>query len=57
VADRVMGLLDSKAILLLIPRMRVPLLRLTGWFPRVGLKLAALFKKIGERNRQKAQAT
>ena len=56
VADRVMGLLDSKAILLLIPRTRVPLLRLTGWFPRVGLKLAALFKKVGERNREKAHA-
>jgi NAD(P)-dependent dehydrogenase (short-subunit alcohol dehydrogenase family) len=56
VADRVMGLLDSKAILLLIPRTRVPLLRLTGWFPRIGLKLAALFKKVGERNREKAQA-
>ena len=32
----------------------MPLLRLTGAFPRFGLKAAALFKKIGERNRRKA---
>lgn len=54
VAERIAGLLDSKAIILAIPRFRVPLLRLTGAFPRFGLKLAALFKKIGERNRRKA---
>jgi NAD(P)-dependent dehydrogenase (short-subunit alcohol dehydrogenase family) len=54
VADRIVGLLDSKALLLVIPRTRVPLLRFTGRYPRVGLKLAALFKKVGERNRQKA---
>ena len=54
VADRIVGLLDSKALLLVIPRTRVPLLRFTGRYPRVGLKLAALFKRVGERNRQKA---
>jgi NAD(P)-dependent dehydrogenase (short-subunit alcohol dehydrogenase family) len=54
VADRIVALLDSKALLLAIPRMRVPLLRLTGRYPRVGLKLAALFKKVGDRNRRKA---
>ena len=56
VADRVVELLDSKKLVLTIPRTRVPLLRLTGWFPRFGLKAAALFKKVGERNRRKAQA-
>ena len=54
VADRIVGLLDSKALLLVIPRTRLPLLRLTGRFPRLGLKLAALFKKVGDRNRRKA---
>lgn len=54
VAERIVALLDSKAILLAIPRTRVPLLRLTSRYPRLGLKLAALFKKIGERNRRKA---
>jgi short-subunit dehydrogenase len=54
VADRMVGLLDSKALLLAVPRARVPLLRLTSWFPRFGLKSAAFFKKVGERNRRKA---
>jgi short-subunit dehydrogenase len=57
VADRVVELLDSKKLLLTIPRARVPLLRLTGWFPRFGLKAAAFFKKVGERNRRKVRAT
>jgi NAD(P)-dependent dehydrogenase (short-subunit alcohol dehydrogenase family) len=56
VADRIMELLDSTAIVLTIPRYRVPLLRLTHRYPRFGLKLAALFKKIGERNRKKVVA-
>ena len=53
VAERMLALLDSNKLLLPIPRSRVPLLRLSGWFPRFGLKTAALFKKVGERNRQK----
>jgi short-subunit dehydrogenase len=57
VADRIVALLDSKALVLAIPRTRVPLLRLTGRFPRVGLKFAAFFKKVGERNRRKALET
>ena len=54
VADRMVDLLDSTAILLTIPRYRVPLLRFTHRYPRLGLKLAAAFKKVGERNRKKA---
>src|SRR5687768_6776964 len=54
VAEKIVGVLDSRALLLAVPRTRVPLLRLTGWFPRFGLKATALFKKVGERNRQKA---
>jgi len=54
VADRIVALLDSKTLLLTIPRTRVPLLRLTNRYPRLGLRMVALFKKIGERNRQKA---
>jgi NAD(P)-dependent dehydrogenase (short-subunit alcohol dehydrogenase family) len=57
VADRIVGLLDSKTLVLAIPRTRVPLLRLSGRYPRVGLKLAAFFKKVGERNRRKALET
>jgi NAD(P)-dependent dehydrogenase (short-subunit alcohol dehydrogenase family) len=56
VADRMLELLDSNRIVLTIPRWRVPLLRLTHVFPRAGLKTAALFKKVGERNREKVAA-
>jgi NAD(P)-dependent dehydrogenase (short-subunit alcohol dehydrogenase family) len=57
VADRIVALLDSRALVVPIPRTRVPLLRLTNRFPRAGLKLAALFKKVGDRNRRKAIGT
>jgi NAD(P)-dependent dehydrogenase (short-subunit alcohol dehydrogenase family) len=57
VADRIVALLDSKTLLLPIPRTRVPLLRLSNRYPRLGLKMAALFKKVGERNRRKALQT
>ena len=57
VADKIVAVLDSKTLLLAIPRTRVPLLRLTAWFPRFGLKAVAFFKKVGERNRRKAQAS
>lgn len=57
VAERIVGVLDSKALLLAIPRTRVPLLRLSGRYPRLGLKLVAAFKKIGERNRRRALET
>ena len=56
VAERIMALLDTTSIVLTIPRYRVPLLRLTHRYPRFGLKLAAFFKKIGERNRKKVVA-
>ena len=54
VADRMVEMLDSDKLVVAIPRARVPLLRLSGAFPRFGLKSAALFKKVGERNRNKA---
>jgi NAD(P)-dependent dehydrogenase (short-subunit alcohol dehydrogenase family) len=54
VAERIVALLDSSTLVLAIPRTRVPLLRLTARYPRAGLKLAGLFKRIGERNRRKA---
>jgi short-subunit dehydrogenase len=56
VADRIMELLDTTAIVLTIPRWRVPLLRFTHRYPRAGLKIIPLFKKIGERNRKKVAA-
>jgi NAD(P)-dependent dehydrogenase (short-subunit alcohol dehydrogenase family) len=56
VADRIVELLDTTAIVLTIPRYRVPLLRLTHRYPRFGLKIIPVFKKIGEHNRKKALA-
>lgn len=57
VAERAVALLDTNRIVLAIPRIRVPLLRFGSRYPRIGLKLAVLFKKVGERNRRKALRT
>jgi NAD(P)-dependent dehydrogenase (short-subunit alcohol dehydrogenase family) len=54
VADRIVELLDSTAIVLTIPRSRAALARFAGRYPRAGLRTFRLFKKIGERNREKA---
>ena len=56
VADRIVALLDTDAIVLAIPRYNVPLVRLMHRFPRFALKLLPLFKRIGERERKKAVA-
>jgi NAD(P)-dependent dehydrogenase (short-subunit alcohol dehydrogenase family) len=57
VAERIVGLLDSKELVLTVPRSRAGLARLAGRYPRIGLPLLALFKKVGERNRKKALAS
>ena len=57
VADEIVGLLDSNAVILTIPRSRAALARFSGRYPRFGLKTLALFKKIGDRNRKKALAS
>ena len=56
VAERIVALLDTKAILLAMPRRNVPLLRFTHRFPRLGLRLVAVFKRVGEHFRKKAVA-
>jgi hypothetical protein len=45
------ALLDTRTIALAVPRWRGSLLRALAPFPRVGLKLVALFRRIGERKR------
>ena len=57
VADRIVGLLDTTAIVLAIPRSSPPILRLLHRYPRFGLKLAKVFKKMGEFNRKRALAS
>lgn len=53
VADKIVELLDSTAIILTIPRSRAGLARFAGRYPRAGLKTLSFFKKVGERNRAK----
>jgi NAD(P)-dependent dehydrogenase (short-subunit alcohol dehydrogenase family) len=53
VADKVVGLLDSKKVVLVIPRSRGVVARVFGLFPNTGLKLAGPMKKLGERKRQR----
>ena len=46
VADRIVELLDSTAIVLAIPRSRAGLARFGGRYPRFGLKVLSLLKKV-----------
>lgn len=54
VADRMMELLDSTEIIVSFPRYRAGLARFAGRYPRIGLRLLAIFKRLGDRNRRKA---
>jgi NAD(P)-dependent dehydrogenase (short-subunit alcohol dehydrogenase family) len=53
VAEKVVGLLDSRKVVLVIPRRRGALARTFGLFPNTGLKLAGPMKKLGERKRRR----
>jgi NAD(P)-dependent dehydrogenase (short-subunit alcohol dehydrogenase family) len=53
VADRIVELLDSKRMVLTIPRYRGWMARLTGIAPRASLKLAGPLEKIGDRARKR----
>jgi NAD(P)-dependent dehydrogenase (short-subunit alcohol dehydrogenase family) len=54
VAERAVALLDSDRIVLAIPRNRAWLTRTMAAFPRADLRLLELFRKAGERKRQRA---
>jgi short-subunit dehydrogenase len=54
VAERAVALLDSHKVVLAIPRSRAWIVRLTAPFPRINLKLLALFRRMGERKRRRA---
>jgi NAD(P)-dependent dehydrogenase (short-subunit alcohol dehydrogenase family) len=56
IADRIVTLLDSDRIVLSVPRNRMVIARMTGIFPRVGIKSASVVRKLGERRRQKFSA-
>ena len=54
VAERAVALLDSDKIVLAIPRNRAWQARTMAGFPRAGLKMLALLRKVGDRRRQKS---
>ena len=56
VADAIVGLLESDALVLTIPRGRAALARFAGRYPRIGLRLLRVFRRIGERNRRSVTA-
>jgi hypothetical protein len=53
VADETVALLDSKALVKVIPRYRGWQARFGGLLPRTGLKQAKMLHKRGERKREK----
>jgi NAD(P)-dependent dehydrogenase (short-subunit alcohol dehydrogenase family) len=54
VADRVVELLDSRRMVLVIPRWRGWLTRAIGMAPRAGMPLIGPLKRLGERQRQQS---
>jgi hypothetical protein len=56
IADEIVKLLDSDRIILSIPRNRMALARVTGLFPRAGLRLARSIRNAGERKQKKFNA-
>jgi NAD(P)-dependent dehydrogenase (short-subunit alcohol dehydrogenase family) len=54
VATRTVALLDSEKIVLAIPRNRAWQARTMAGFPRAGLKMLELLRKVGDRRRRKA---
>ena len=56
VAERAVSLIDGRRLVLVIPRWRGATVRMVAPFPRVGLKMLALFRRMGERRRRRAAA-
>jgi NAD(P)-dependent dehydrogenase (short-subunit alcohol dehydrogenase family) len=53
VAERTVSLIDSKKMVLVIPRWRGAIARMAAPFPRLGLKTLGLLRRLGERERRK----
>jgi NAD(P)-dependent dehydrogenase (short-subunit alcohol dehydrogenase family) len=56
IADRIVGLLDSKKIVLSIPRNRMAQARITGIWPRAGIGIARIVRALGGRKQTKFNA-
>jgi NAD(P)-dependent dehydrogenase (short-subunit alcohol dehydrogenase family) len=57
IADRIVELLDGDRIILAVPRNRMVQARITGIWPRAGLRLARAFRTLGERRQRKFNVT
>lgn len=57
VADRIVTLLDSDRIVLSVPRNRMVIARVTGAFPRVGIKVAGVVRRFGDRRRRRFRSS
>jgi NAD(P)-dependent dehydrogenase (short-subunit alcohol dehydrogenase family) len=56
ISDEIVKLLDSDRIVLSIPRNRMVAARMSGLFPRAGLKIAQAFLSVGQRKQKKFNA-
>jgi NAD(P)-dependent dehydrogenase (short-subunit alcohol dehydrogenase family) len=56
ISDRVVELLDGNRIVLAVPRNRMVQARITGIFPRTGLKIARMVLKVGAGRQKKFNA-
>jgi NAD(P)-dependent dehydrogenase (short-subunit alcohol dehydrogenase family) len=56
ISDRIIELLDSDRIILAVPRNRMVQARITGIWPRAGLRLARLIRAVGARRQKKFNA-
>ena len=52
VADRAVGLIESRRVVLSVPGWRAAMARLSGIAPRAGLALERPAKRIGDRRRR-----
>jgi short-subunit dehydrogenase len=56
IADKIVELLDSGRIVLSLPRNRMVLARMSGIWPRTGIRIARLFRTLGARKQGKFNA-
>lgn len=56
ISDEIIKLLDGDRIVLSLPRNRMVLARMSGIWPRSGIKIARAFRSLGERQQKKFNA-
>jgi short-subunit dehydrogenase len=53
IADQIVTLVDSDKLVLSIPRNRMVIARVTGLYPRTGLRIAKAIRRIGDSRQRK----